>query len=171
VLHPEFAMDAGCGPEPVGGGDGPGDGASTSSPCTITLEYRGISGLNYGLGATANLAGHGYLFIQTPTGNSIVEGNRNKTNNELYAQQTASGLNFDHPATDEKAGSISGTFVCDWIPIIQAAIARINQDAVTYHTLGPNSNTALEYILSQLPNTLAAWFSAPNLKGFYPYPF
>jgi hypothetical protein len=88
----------------------------------------------------------------------------------LDVEKSATGRG-DNPASDHFYGSISGSFVCDWLPIIDAAKDRINADRVRYHNAGPNSNTALLYILSQLPNTMSPWVSRPNLTGWYPYEF
>jgi hypothetical protein len=62
-------------------------------------------------------------------------------------------------------GRITGANVCDWLPTIHAAFARVTNDGITY------SNTALYYILSQLPSTVIPWYTPPNLRVFYAYPF
>lgn len=128
-----------------------------------------MSGSPLLLAGSFGLAGHAYLDIVDPSGSKyIVEGDHDKKTDKLLVKKS-SGLHFDHPKTDHVSGSITSPQVCDWIPIVLGAMATVNQDSLTYRTLGPNSSTALAYILGQLPST--SWFSPPHLKGWYKYPF
>src|SRR5581483_2056474 len=112
---------------------------------------------------------HGYLDVTTPTGSYVVEGFDN--HGHLNAQETDTGLGTDRPGSDPSYGTVSGSFVCDWLSTIDTAAAKINSDNVVYSKWSLNSNTALYYVLSQLPRTVMPWFQAPHLRAFGPYPF
>jgi hypothetical protein len=135
--------------------------------CTIDFEYRGVgipAGLNFG-------AGHGYLHVITSTADYVVEGYND--NGLLKGQETDHGLPNDKKGKDRSAGLISGASICNWLPMLDRSIAKVNSDTVTYDKYGPNSNTVLYYVLHQLPGIHDPWYEnpAPGLIGFYAYNF
>ena len=72
---------------------------------------------------------------------------------------------------DTSAGHDTGNFVCDWLSGIDMSVSRINKSKVDCQPAGPNSNTALGFILTQLPLTFTSWWKDPGLAGFYPHTF
>jgi hypothetical protein len=134
--------------------------------CSLDFEHHNISRIP-AIGILG--AGHGYLNVTTDNGSYVVEGFNN--HGYLNAQETDKGLSNDRPGSDPSYGSVSGSFVRDWLPKIDAAAIQVNRDDVIYNAAQLNSNTVLYYILSQLPPTFTPWFQAPNLIGFKPYPF
>lgn len=140
--------------DPTTAGPPPPPPAARES-CSISFDYRGITGLPYigGVGA-----GHGYLAVTTGSGSYVVEGYVVTTQSSpnslpvdhLDAERTING-HYDNPATDSSYGKVEGAFVFGWLSTLDAARAKINADNVVYNKTGPNSNTALFYMLSQLP--------------------
>jgi RHS repeat-associated protein len=126
VLHPEFAMDAGCGPEPVGGGDGPGDGGETGCAYPGVTGDSGLCYLNVrstGAGWTSFAKTVGSLFSKlakdtkcidwlggnTPTGEAAVElfMSQSVSKNFSIADSIISPVNSD--GAPVYAGTINGT--------------------------------------------------------------
>ena len=157
--------------------------------CSIALYSRGVSTSNSNSSgggsvvsgpATLLTAAHTYLVVTSETGTYVVEGytltEQSSPNSlpvdHLDAETTDHG-HGDNPASDHFYGSITGSFVCDWLPTLTTASATINAANVVYNTFGPNSNTAMYYILSQLPRTASPWFSGIpyGLQGWYAFNF
>ena len=138
--------------------------SAASPPCSLEVKYRSADG-NPILGG---LTAHGYLKFTSPAGVSIFEGgidfaDRTVTGSQdkLTGASTPGGLSGANP-TDQSLGKISGAFVCDWIVSLWASVDRITAAKLTYREIaGPNSNSALRYILSQLPKTIVPWFNIP----------
>jgi RHS repeat-associated protein len=158
--------NCGDGPEPVPTPLPPPNDPPPPS-CDINFQYREFGGFP---GSLLVNAGHAYLHVHTDTADYVVEGYRD-SGKMLRGEETDHGLARDNKATDSSAGQISGSFVCNWLSTIDTAVARINQDNVKYNLTGPNSSTALAYVLSQLPATMTSWWTSPGLVGFYQYPF
>jgi RHS repeat-associated protein len=167
-------LDPGCidpGPEPPPPPPPPPGAPS----CSISVDYRGITGLP-SIGIIG--AAHGYLAVNTPDSSYVIEGYLYTEQSSpdslpvqyLDVEKTPTG-HGDDPAHDKSYGSVSGAFVCDWLPTLAAAGGRVTKDKVVYDKTGPNSNTALYYLLSQLPRTFTPWYKTPNLIGYYAYPF
>jgi hypothetical protein len=115
------------------------------------------------------LGGHGYLDFAGPDvpRGEIFERFTDDTQ-KLKAQGDPHGLPADNPQGDKKAGSITGSFVCDWYDSLNGSVAAIKGANINYGLLGPNSNSAARYMLSNLPTTFTPWFSVPSsLRGFY----
>ncbi len=161
---------------------------SPKPTCSIALYSRGVTTSNSNSNGGGSVvsgpgsllgAAHTYLQVTSETGTYVVEGyvitTQASSNNLPVDHLDAETSDFGHgdnPANDHFYGSITGTFVCDWLSTITAASVRINAANVVYQPTGPNSNTAMYYILSRLPTTATPWFSgASNLAGWYAYPF
>lgn len=130
--------------------------------CEINFQYRG---LDFPLAPTVGL--HGYLSFTTSFGTSEVFEGYTDESNRLKAWGRPGGLDANKPSTDKSAGRVSGEFVCDWFASLNSSVSRINRANIDYNDLGPNSSSALRYMLSQLPETFTAWFSVPfTLVGF-----
>jgi RHS repeat-associated protein len=133
--------------------------APPAPSCKLSFEYRGL----YGVGALSGVAAHGYLdFTAADGSNYIIEGQQVSQGGNASVLQTcvaASCYPNDHPSTDPSAGSISGPQVCDWFTTILQAATQIDQANIAYNANGPNSNSALNYILQQLPSS--SWYTVP----------
>jgi len=131
--------------------------------CEIDLDYRGLLGgkvppiLKLGIE-------HLYLAVISATGSYVQEGY--PIAQRLDAVTTANGIDDDpsNQTTNGSFGHVAGTFVCGWLPILNSAANRVKGANAVFNELGPNSSTALYYMLSQLPTTISQWFKFPVIS-------
>jgi RHS repeat-associated protein len=130
---------------------------TTQASCTLEVEDRP---LNYFVLRHLRIAVHGFLDFTGQTGVSqIIEGLH--TGNLLGA--TANGA----PETGEDDGSITGPSVCAALSILQTDVSQIQGAGIRYHALGPNSTSALGYMLQSLSylNLIngGSWYIIPQM--------
>ena len=143
--------------DPNPGCEVPGPSELASPICTLTFNYRGIA-----LPVVGILAAHGYLHFTSTAGTDVIIEGYDDDSGHLRAWVDPHGLPDDDPGLDKTAGSISGTYVCGWITTLEADVTAINGANITYDRTGPNSNSALAYMLSTLPNTTSSWYKVPS---------
>jgi len=146
-------------PDPSCYADVPPPEGPPSPSCSLSFDYRGYSGIS----ALASIAAHGYLYY-TAADNStdIIEGVQVSQGGGAPLLQTTAGPTgyaADNPSTNPSAGAIAGPQVCNWFATILSAATQIDQADIPYNARGPNSNSALGYILSQLPSS--SWYTVP----------
>lgn len=116
--------------------------------CTIWAHFRSINTTG------GSLAGHGYLTTyRTDTHETrILEGYMDDTN-YLKAWNSGLGLPADDPQADKVVGAVpTSTKACAYEgTILGPALTKINNAHITYHLLGPNSNSVWRYLISLLP--------------------
>jgi RHS repeat-associated protein len=171
------------------GGEDPDPGPPSGSVCGANQHYDPsiqacvddepenplciISVFNRPIEATHGLnipgAQHGYILFTVVNPDDSVntfyfEGA--KDGSTLTAIDTSSGgthLSSDVPSKNHWDGTMSGEDICSWLSILQQAASDVNAADIKYHVLGPNSTTALVYMLSNLPQT--SWVNLPFMVG------
>ena len=158
-----FGYGTVCIPYPVSGSIAPV--FAPIRTCTLELEDRpllhGIGSLLSGL----NL--HLFLVFTGLNGPpETIEGEH--SGNLLKATMTGDSL-FGH---DD--GSVTGPAVCAAEPMLASAVSRINNAKIAYQNLGPNSNSAMRYLLqsiSYLQFLFPSWYHIPweivTLGGYF----
>ena len=96
----------------------------------------------------------------------VFEGEHSGT--QLTAVDTYTGdgpaLPRDNPFRDHLDGTLTGPEVCDWLAILDGAASNINGANICYRGFGPNSNSALRYMLGSLPDQ--TWYHMPWMIGW-----
>ena len=123
--------------------------------CTLTVYSRSLDRIGI-RNIPINL--HGYLDLTTPFGSYIFEGLH--VGNLLQAGSDGG----NNPGVDQNDGSINGPWVCGALPTLDTDETKINGANISYSGIGgPNSNSALRYMLQSL-NIFSAptsWYSIP----------
>ena len=145
-----------------------------SLSCTLSVESRP---LNYpGFENPPDL--HGYLdFTYSNTGTLIFEGRHNGSLLGAAGEPTGPG---DNPASDTNDGHVSGPAVCLALGPLETDVSLINKADIAYDgplgiSLGPNSSSALRYMLqsvSFLQALYGFWYRIPlsmQLTGYCHY--
>jgi len=149
----------------------------TSPPaCTLEVESRPLN--YFGLRRGPNL--HGYLTFSSttdPDDDIVIEGLHN--GNLLGAGIGFPGApkgqpgNYDYPQSNTDDGSITGSAVCAAFSILQSHVSKINNADIAYHgLLGPNSSSALRYLLQSVSSLLASfgnWYTIPQSMQLFGY--
>jgi len=156
-----------CGIIDSGGGAGPGPVANPVpvGSCSLELEDRPLL---HGIGSVlsgVNL--HLFLDFTPAYGPSqMVEGEHT---GKLLTATTNGDSTFGHGD-----GPVQGPAVCAALPILAADVSRINGGNITYSALGPNSNSAMRYMLqsiSYLTALFGQWYGVPDVilstGGYY----
>jgi RHS repeat-associated protein len=131
-----FGYGTVCIPYPVAGPPPPASPPAPELPtCSLEVESRPLDYWGFRNGSDL----HGFLDFTSSTGSLIIEGLH--TGNKL----TAAGNG--KPAQGTVDGAITGPFVCFALPILQLDVSNINAANITYGGLGPNSSSALRYML------------------------
>jgi len=108
---------------------------------------------------------HGFLDFTGPGGSQIFEG--------LHQGNKLTATGHGVPAFGTDDGSVSGPGVCYAASILEGDVANINNANITYHGLGPNSSSALRYMLQSLGYLLflyGPWYHIPlsmQISGYY----
>ena len=127
--------------------------------CELTVESRPLDYFWIRNGPDL----HGFLEFDGPLGSQIIEGLHK--GNRLTA--TVDGV----PAEGTFDGSIKGAGVCHAITILEHAVTRINAANIPYVPAGPNSSSALRYMLQSL-NPLTGgvlWYNIPTFMQIFGY--
>ncbi len=132
--------------------------------CMLTVYSRGLA---YPVIASGPGL-HGYLDFTNQIGAStIVEGLHNGT----YLGAASGPGEPSIGSTDD--GSVSGTGVCAALSILNADVAQIENAHIIYSGVsGPNSSSALRYMLKTLSTLLSgygSWYSIPALMQLFGY--
>jgi RHS repeat-associated protein len=167
-----YSAGAGCfaGSGFVSAEGAPGCGDDTTEPapplpsCTLTSYARGLGG-----SGPLGPGFHGYLVFgstATPGVSLFIEGWTPDLKTLQAWVNQGSGISGDNPRIDSQLGSISGASVCGYLPGIESAVNEINASNVPYSLLGPNSSSALRYIVSQsMPRSVWANDAGGPLGG------
>lgn len=148
-------------PEPTGSYDcinyliansgGPIPSAKPPSTCTFRAQYHTFYGV----------LDHGYITWTTNIMQIyyVYEGYDDNATGHLLVSFGPAPVTSATPASDPVTAYVSNSASCLYNYVLPQAQMRINEASITYHILGPNSNSVWRYTLGQIP-TLPA-FSPP----------
>jgi RHS repeat-associated protein len=171
-IDPIGLMMAPPGSGDICGGDGGSGGGGDDEPvsCTVSVYDRLIDSVH---GIPIPGARHGYiLFTASILGIEIdrrfyegqKDGQRLIASSATHKKEDGKpGYSpSDRPDRDRKDGEIKGVEICAWIAILEFDVDRVNSVYIRYRLFGPNSSSALRYMLQSLP----AQFNMPFMIGY-----